>query len=241
MGLRLRPIVWIVLALIVFGIVLPTIYAHWLETGSIAGLGMPLPLTVLIFCALGLFAFLITLHIEKRIASRKQAVASGNSGPGRDASHRKLPLANRISRVPSFGLLYATILGSVLVPCFWLFFGANASVGIPVRLVRPGPLRVTRDFITPPPVVRIASGGASSSPQVYLNSRPVGWEDLAPLLKSDLKSRAEWFVYVEADSDVAWGDAVNAMDIIRGTGAQVVLLTIKPTPSPANPHGAHQR
>ena len=153
-------------------------------------------------------------------------------------------MAGRISRIPSFGLLYSVMVGTVLMPTFLIYIHIwgldRRSVGIDVRLVRPGPLRATDDFITPALVVCITSAGAGSSPQVYLNSRPVAWEDLAPSLKSELKFRAEWFVYVEADSDLEWGDAVNAMDIIRGAGGQVVLLTTQPTPSPANPHRTRQ-
>ena len=153
-------------------------------------------------------------------------------------------MAGRISRIPSLGLLYSVMVGVVLLPTFLIYIHIwgldRRSTGIDVRLVRPGALRGTRDFITPQLVVRIESAGSGSAPHVYLNSRPVAWEGLAPLLRSELKSRAEWFVYIEADSDVAWGDAASAMDVIRGAGAQVVLLTTPPTPSPANRHRTRQ-
>ena len=130
------------------------------------------------------------------------------------------------------------------MPTFLIFFYAwgydHRSVGIQVRLVRPGMLRATHDF-TAPLVVRLTNGDAGSPPHVYLNSKPVAREDLAPLLKSELKSRAEWFVYIEADPDVEWGDAVNVMDIVRGTGAQVVLQTIQPALPPASPRAVHLR
>jgi len=64
-----------------------------------------------------------------------------------------------------------------------------------------------------------------------LNSRPVAWEKLSDEFKSHLKYHAEWVVYVAADPGLLWGDAMNAMDIIRGTGARIVLLTTTPNSS----------
>jgi hypothetical protein len=32
-------------------------------------------------------------------------------------------------------------------------------------------------------------------------------------------------VYLDGDRDMEWGNAVRAMDVINGFGAQVVLLT----------------
>jgi biopolymer transport protein ExbD len=193
---------------------------------------------VLFLSGLGLLVFSLVCYAEGRAIPQPGVAISENAKHAYYPFHRRLPLKKRFALPASFGLLYAIMLGTVLTPSFLIFFYAwgygHRSVGIPVRLVRPSPLRAPSDFIPPPLVVRVTSAGAGSRPQVYLNSKPVGWEDLAPLLKSELKSRAEWFVYVEADSDLAWGDAVNAMDIIRGTGAQVVFLTIKPTPLPTN-------
>jgi biopolymer transport protein ExbD len=51
-----------------------------------------------------------------------------------------------------------------------------------------------------------------------LNSRSVGWQARSGELKAQLKYRAEWVVYVEADPSLSWEDAVNAMDIISRSG-----------------------
>jgi biopolymer transport protein ExbD len=85
----------------------------------------------------------------------------------------------------------------------------------------------TVDYSTMPVLVRIEDVGAEVPPHLYLNSKPVSWGELADALRNQLKLRPDWVVYVEADEHVSWADVVNAMDIIRGTNAKVVLLTTK--------------
>jgi biopolymer transport protein ExbD len=75
--------------------------------------------------------------------------------------------------------------------------------------------------------------GADVPPHLYLNSAPVLWGELASALRNQLKLRPDWVVYIEADEHISWADVVNAMDIIRGTNAKVVLLTTKTAKVPA--------
>ncbi len=71
-----------------------------------------------------------------------------------------------------------------------------------------------------PLLVRVEATG------VYVNSRLVRREDLESVLRNELTLRPQyWPVYLEGGQDVNWGAAVTVMDIIRGLGAQVVLLT----------------
>ena len=70
-------------------------------------------------------------------------------------------------------------------------------------------------------------------PYLYLNSKPVSWGELADASRNQLKLHPDWVVYVEADKRVSWADVVNAMDIIRGAAAKVVLLTTEATEVPA--------
>lgn len=155
-----------------------------------------------------------------------------HASDGDHSSRRKLSLRPRLSRLPPFGLVSTFILAGALIPTFLIYhyeWGCeHRSVGIEVRLLKPGPLKAATDFRTIPLTVRIQNAGYDSAPRFYLNSRPVALEALRPLLKAELKSRAEWVVYVEADSDVNWGDAVSAMDIIRASGGEVDLLTTEP-------------
>jgi biopolymer transport protein ExbD len=190
---------------------------------------------VLVLSGLGVLSFsTVTLATERKPAQEKLSIVD-NVGCEYLPSRRHLPLKARFSRPPSFGLFYSLILASVLIPSFLIFLGYNPqSVGIEVHLLHPGPLRAPADSWTTPLVVRVENSGVGGPPRLYLNSSAIAWEALSPALKAELKSRSQWLVYVEADSGVSWGDAVNAMDIIRAAGAKVVLLTTEPASSRAN-------
>jgi len=155
------------------------------------------------------------------------------AGHAQHPSSRKLPLRARLSRVPPFGLVYTVVLAGALIPTFLIYHYVwgyeNRSVGIEVRLVKPGTLKGAADSWTTPLTVRVENAGRDSAPRLYLNSRALALEALSPLLNAELRSRPEWVVYVEADRDVNWGDAVKAMDIIRASGAKIVLLTTEPS------------
>jgi uncharacterized protein (DUF779 family) len=46
------------------------------------------------------------------------------------------------------------------------------------------------------------------------------------MLETELSRRPpDWPVYVEGDVNLEWKDVVRAIDIVRGKGAQVALLT----------------
>jgi hypothetical protein len=192
---------------------------------------------VLILGGLGVLAFSTTTLVGKRTTAQDQLTIVENAGHPYYPSRRTLPLRPRLSHLPPFGLICTVTLGGTLIPTFLIFLYAwgydHRSAGIEVHLLSPGPLKAAADsFATP--VVRIENTDLGSPPRLYLNSRTIAWETLGPSLKAQLKSRPDWVVYVEADRNVDWGDAVNAMDIIRGVGANVVLLTTEPTASPAN-------
>ena len=78
-----------------------------------------------------------------------------------------------------------------------------------------------------PPLVRLEQVGNDGPPKLYLNSKPVRWDELGEALTNELKLRPDWVVYVDADGMVSWSDVVGAMDIIRGRHAKIVLLARK--------------
>jgi biopolymer transport protein ExbD len=147
-------------------------------------------------------------------------------------SPRKRPL--RFAALPPFRLAYTIVLTTLLVPSFLIFIYSwgwdRRSVGIRVSVLKSGS---TVDYSTMPALVRIEDAGANVPPHLYLNSTPVLWSELASTLRNQLKLRPDWVVYIEADEHISWSDVVNAMDIIGGTNAKVVLLTTKTTKVPA--------
>jgi biopolymer transport protein ExbD len=187
---------------------------------------------VLVLAGLGILAF--SAARRQRTAQVRLAIVE-NAGHDYYPSRRKMTLKARISQPPSFGLVYSIILGGILIPTFLIYLYAwgydHRSIGIAVHLLKPSPLRATPEFRPAPLIVRIESSGLNAPPRLYLNSEAIAWDGLSFGLKAELKTRAVWVVYVEADADVNWADAANAMDIIRGTGANVVLQT---TEAPAS-------
>jgi biopolymer transport protein ExbD len=126
-------------------------------------------------------------------------------------------------------LVYALVLAGVVIPSVDIFIYTwgydHLSVGIRVQIQKSSPLRASGNSSSSPFVVRVENTGLSSPPRLYLNSRPVAFEQMGSLLAAELKSRGDRVVYVQASGEVEWGDAVGVMDIVRGTGARVVLLT----------------
>lgn len=59
----------------------------------------------------------------------------------------------------------------------------------------------------------------------YVNGGEVERNNLRAKLLEHLDRRAPWTVYFEADSDIAYGDAVYAIDTIQGCGARLIWIT----------------
>jgi biopolymer transport protein ExbD len=63
--------------------------------------------------------------------------------------------------------------------------------------------------------------------QFYVNGKPIERSELRGKLAEVLRKQMVWSVYLEAHPDCNFGDAVYAMDTIRGLGAEVVWITPK--------------
>lgn len=153
------------------------------------------------------------------------------------------------------GLVFCLTWGVALMG-FWMVHLSNdpSTKGLPVRLLRPGvwgqrmpnldPLVVrvscAVDCASPYPPYdwlhpddemrkrRIPIWRKQVAPVVYFDSQRISWEQLGPLLDRGLSLRPpDWPVYVQGDAILEWKDVVQAIDIVRGKGAQVVLLTNK--------------
>lgn len=61
----------------------------------------------------------------------------------------------------------------------------------------------------------------------FVNGEEVARSDLHSKLIEQLGRRAEWTVYFEADSDVAYMNAVYAIDTIQACGAKLIWITPK--------------
>jgi biopolymer transport protein ExbD len=194
----------------------------------------------LVLSGLGTLAFSTATLVGKRTKPQDQFAIAENQGFEYYPSRRKLLLRPLFSQPPSFGLVYALVLAVVLIPSFGIFIYAwgydHLSVGIRVQIQKSWPLKTFGDSSSSPVVVRVEGAGSGSRPRLYLNSKLVAFEQLGSWLTAELNPRSDRVVYFQSSGDVEWGDAVGIMDIIRGTGAKVVLLTEESTaPLPQSP------
>ena len=133
-------------------------------------------------------------------------------------------LMGRTPGLPFYGLLCAQTLCLLIIPAALLFgrvWGYDRhSFGLMVHLSRASSATTMSDPGTEPLVVRI-----DSKERWYLNSQRVSPSELITLLNQKLGRRPGWFVYLDVDSDLQFGVAVHAIDLIEATQAKVVLLT----------------
>jgi biopolymer transport protein ExbD len=61
----------------------------------------------------------------------------------------------------------------------------------------------------------------------YLNTKPVGPNELALSLAALAKTNAEVRVFISGDQDARHGDVIRVLDIVRGTGIQKVAFEIR--------------
>jgi biopolymer transport protein ExbD len=142
---------------------------------------------------------------------------------------QKLPLKAALSGLPSFGLVCSLLLSWLVM--FHMAFhqvGRFHSKGIGTSVMQHVPLAQNSGRWTEPLVLSVRASGPGLLPTLYLNSKLLSWEELDSALKVELSTRSVWIVYVEADSNVSWQDALRAIDAARGLQAKVVLLTSRP-------------
>ena len=61
----------------------------------------------------------------------------------------------------------------------------------------------------------------------FVNGQEISRSDLHPKLIEQLSRRAEWTVYFEAEPDVPFMEAANALNTIQACGAKLVWITPK--------------
>lgn len=61
----------------------------------------------------------------------------------------------------------------------------------------------------------------------YLDTKPVGPNELALALAAMAKANADVRVFISGDTDARHGDVIRVLDIVRGTGIQKVAFEIR--------------
>jgi biopolymer transport protein ExbD len=133
----------------------------------------------------------------------------------------KAPFPCPFFRVSWFSQPVATVFLILITPMFVIL--PPLPVGLKIRLREPEIEHGRMPGLQP---LRIYVGYDGHQPIVTVDSQAVSWDDFATVLKRELWRRPpNWPVYLDGDRDMEWGNAVRAMDVINGFGAQVVLLT----------------
>jgi hypothetical protein len=140
---------------------------------------------------------------------------------------QRLPLKPAFITLPSFGLICALVLSWLVMfhMVFYEFGRRSSSKGLTVSLLRPFPHTDRIDRWGVPLVLKVKFAGTNLPPKLYMNSKPLSWDELNDSLRAELNKQDVKVVYVEADADVSWQDALRAVDAARCLQAKVVLLT----------------
>jgi len=112
------------------------------------------------------------------------------------------PLRRRFSGLPAFALIGASIL-ALLIPMFALLRRFEVPMGLPVHL-----LRDVDDHDSAPIVVSVIGASVNSVAAVYVNSKETSWAQLRSTIRSQLEVRSRGIVYIEANTETSWYDAV---------------------------------
>jgi biopolymer transport protein ExbD len=169
----------------------------------------------------------LTPFLPRRLShSAITASLSKASRPARTYAtfrHRAFPRRDILSIIPMTGYIYAVGWFVIFFPWFLLMSTWRwTSVGLPVSVVRLDASTVRNDDSFEPLVLTVTSSG-----QFLLNGKTMSPEELSTILTAALGTRPHWYVYVDADQSVAFSEVARAVGIIRGLGAQAVLVTPK--------------
>jgi biopolymer transport protein ExbD len=137
---------------------------------------------------------------------------------------QKLPLRRPISGLPGFGLV-GGFMFAIFAMLMMMLVSPLTPKGLWVHLLKPGAVPTAGDAWTEPIMVRVEAAGQGQPPNLYVNSKPVAWQDLDRVLKQQLSLRREWTVYVNGDDTVGWSNVANVIDAARGYHAKVYLVT----------------
>lgn len=133
--------------------------------------------------------------------------------------HSPIPL---ISDARHFGPVLTGVLMTLLFIFVIFEVGARHSLGLRVDLLgrinassQPSPWRETLGVYV------------DSQRRFLVNGQLIPRDQLRAKLQEELGKRAVWVVYLEADNDSLYMDAIYAMDSIQGLGAKLIWITPK--------------
>lgn len=132
-------------------------------------------------------------------------------------------------QLPSFGLFGALLFFLAMGPmCVLKALSYRAAIGLRVHLLEPGVLPMKTVTGANPVIVHLKATHSGGPAKLFLGTKPITWESLDSALKDELIAHGQPVVYLEASQSLNWSDVVRAVDIIRESRVQVILLTPEP-------------
>lgn len=139
---------------------------------------------------------------------------------GESQCAQSLPLTKRFSGLPAFALIAAPVLA--LSAAFMSLSSFHPQRGLPVI---PAKKVSEMDYVSPKPIKTVITvRDRNGLPIAYVNSKETLWDQLGTVVQNELVG-PQALVFVEAENDTSWKDVVDAVDIVEGLHARVVLLT----------------
>jgi biopolymer transport protein TolR len=65
--------------------------------------------------------------------------------------------------------------------------------------------------------------------EIFLGGTPVTWQDLETKLKANERVKKEAALYIEADTNLAYGVVITAMAVAKNAGVEKVMMLTDPT------------
>jgi hypothetical protein len=139
----------------------------------------------------------------------------------------RVPSSNRplFPRPSTIGLITVLVFLPFALPRFFILGSHRAPVGLMIHVLRPGTVFQTLPTGMQSLRVSISLSGPGKPPTFFVNSRQISQRELGVVLRSEIELRPpSWPVYVDGDPALEWHHIADAIDTIRGLGAEVVLL-----------------
>lgn len=135
---------------------------------------------------------------------------------------QSLPLRGPFSSFPVFALMgvlcVSLAMTAVMIfPSFYTPRGLRVGVLGPAGRHEPGSPFLIQLFAS-----------KNGPPDLIVNDGSTGMDELASTVRSELSVHPQRMMYVQAERDVPWAEVVSVIDVLKGLGAKVVLLTNPP-------------
>ena len=180
----------------------------------------------------GIGATMLVLAAKRRREDLRPPVPQldpSTTAPAHIAWKRKPDRKGPLQVLPSWSLFTANILTLLtFIMMVWTILDHYPIYGLRVRILRPG-IVSQRSLGIQPLLVELRGNSRDPRPKLYMDFQPVPWDDFDTAIEKEIRLRPlDWPVYFQADPDLDYRWAAEAMDRLKGWQVEVILLTHSP-------------